>query len=378
MRAVLKQMPAALAALCAAALAGCAPQPLLDPAAPTPPLALVPIAAAGISDGRARFREILCRLNEHHGATLPDHRPCEEILHRLPGEARPRARPVNLARAALPLRLVIVPGLTAECFGALATPLPPAARHVEQLGYETSWVEVAGLASSAQNAAAVQAAIARLAEAAAGPIVLLGYSKGIGDVLQAVTDPTTARRVTAVVSLGGAVNGSPLADQASPAMLRALAALPGMACEPEHDAGLASLRRAERTGWLATTRLPAAIRYYSLASFAARERTSRILLPAWDDLALIEPRNDGQLLFYDQLLPHGTLLGYLNADHWAIALPIAREHPVLAATLVDANAFPREILLEAILKHIEEDLQGFGRERSGDAPVVTTQWLGAR
>jgi hypothetical protein len=204
MRAVLKEMPAALAALCAAALAGCAPQPLLDPAAPTPPLALVPIAAAGISDGRARFREILCRLNEHHGATLPDHRPCEEILHRLPGEARPRARPVNLGRAALPLRLVIVPGLTAECFGALATPLPLAARHVEQLGYETSWVEVAGLASSAQNAAAVQAAIARLAEAADQPIVLLGYSKGIGDVLQAVTDPTTARRVTAVVSASAA------------------------------------------------------------------------------------------------------------------------------------------------------------------------------
>jgi hypothetical protein len=101
-----------------------------------------------------------------------------------------------------------------------------------------------------------------------------------------------------------------------------------------------------------------------------------MLQPSWDDLASIEPRNDSQMLFYDQILPRGTLLGCLDGDHWAVALPIAREHPVLGATLLDQNAFPREILLEAILKQIEEDLLGRGRERSGDGPVVTTLWRG--
>ena len=71
------------------------------------------------------------------------------------------------------------------------------------------------------------------------------------------------------------------------------------------------------------------------------------------------------------MVPASTLLGYLNADHWAIGLPLVRDRPELAAQL-NRNAFPRELVLEAIVKYVEDDLQGFGRERSGDAPVVTT------
>jgi hypothetical protein len=62
------------------------------------------------------------------------------------------------------------------------------------------------------------------------------------------------------------------------------------------------------------------------------------------------------MIYYDQVIPGGTLLGYLNADHWAIGVPIARSRPTAAALLVDKNAFPREILLEALLRYIEEDL----------------------
>jgi hypothetical protein len=30
------------------------------------------------------------------------------------------------------------------------------------------------------------------------------------------------------------------------------------------------------------------------------------------------------MIFYDQLIPGSVLLGYLNADHWAVAIPINR------------------------------------------------------
>ena len=373
------RLPAVVVA--AGVLAGCTSQPLLDERAQTPPLALVPVAYAGIDDGRGRFREILCRLSEHHGALLPDHRPCEEVLHELPGEIAPRDGRVNFGGSRSGLRLVIVPGQTAACPGELGRPLRLAARHLIGLGYRVDWIEVDGSSSSADNAASIRAAILAMPSSPDRPLVLLGYSKGTSDLLEALTDPEVAARVAAVVSLGGTVNGSPLADRASDAMPDALARLPGSQCQPGDRGGLASLRRGNRVDWLATRRLPATIRYYSLASFATRERISSILRPSYDALARIDPRNDGQLLFYDQILPASTLLGYLNADHWAIGLPIARDHPELAAQ-VDRNAFPRELVLEAIVKYVEDDLQGVGRDRSGDAPVITTdvpqRWTSAQ
>ena len=57
------------------------------------------------------------------------------------------------------------------------------------------------------------------------------------------------------------------------------------------------------------------------------------------------------------VVPGGTLLGYLNADHWALAVPCARAHSTIASVLVTRNAYPREALLEAILRFVEEDLE---------------------
>jgi hypothetical protein len=339
-------------------VAGCASEPLLKDNSETPPLALVPVGEAGIVDGRGRFREIFCALNDDHGAALPDHRPCDEALHRLPGEPPASGQPVNLGPSRTGLRLVIVPGLAAECFGERALPLRYAARHVEQLGYEVSWIDVDGLSSSERNAAEISAAILAMQDTDR-PIVLLGYSKGMSDALEALADPKTSARIAAVVSVAGAVNGSPLADKASPIMLDTLAYVPGLTCDSGDRGALGSLLRSTRTEWLATHRLPATIRYYSVVSYAAREQVSGLLHSQYDDLAMIDPRNDGQLLFYDEIVPASTLLGYVNADHWAIAMPIGRDS-ALAAEFVDRNAFPREILLEAILKAIEEDLIAAG------------------
>lgn len=351
------------------ALAACAPQPLLDPRLETPPLALVAAEQANIVDRRGRFREIFCALSEDHGDELPDHRSCDQALHRLAGEPAASRAPVDLGRARIGLRVVIVPGLAAECFGERALPLRYAASHVEHLGYEVTWVDVDGLSSSTRNAAEIRAAILNMAALPDRPIVLLGYSKGATDVLKASADPTVAARVAAVVSLGGAVNGSPLADQASQALLDALAHLPGLSCEAGDRGALNSLRRSTRLAWLAAQRPSPSVRYYSLVSFADRDQISSVLRPSYDDLSMIDPRNDSQLLFYDQIVPGSTLLGYVNADHWAIAMPIVRDAG-WARGFVDRNAFPREILLEATLKQIEEDLIAAGQAKTSGPVAV--------
>ena len=107
-------------------------------------------------------------------------------------------------------------------------------------------------------------------------------------------------------------------------------------------------------------------RFYSLTSHARRAQISALLQSSYDKLSLIEPRNDGQLLIYDQIVPGGTLLGHLNGDHWATAVPLGRD-AVVADLIIDQNAFPRELLLEAVLKQIEEDLLDAAHAEAGGA-----------
>jgi hypothetical protein len=73
-------------------------------------------------------------------------------------------------------------------------------------------------------------------------------------------------------------------------------------------------------------------------------------------MSLIDGRNDSQVLSYDEIIPGSTLMGYANADHWALALPIARTHSTVGSLFVTQNAYPREALTEALLRFIEEDL----------------------
>ena len=159
-----------------------------------------------------------------------------------------------------------------------------------------------------------------------------------------------------MVSVAGAINGSPLADDAPASMLSLLKYLPGSECDEGDGGALNSLKPSIRRDFARTHELPKTVQYYSLVTFARREQISFGLRGSYDDLAKIDPRNDSQMLFYDEIIAGGALLGFVNADHWAVALPISRQRPVLAATLVNRNEFPREVLLEAIVRHVEEQL----------------------
>ena len=51
----------------------------------------------------------------------------------------------------------------------------------------------------------------------------------------------------------------------------------------------------------------------------------------------IDPLNDGQLLFIDQLIPGSALLGYVNADHWTVAIPVEEKFSGRDPALKDRN-----------------------------------------
>ena len=67
-------------------------------------------------------------------------------------------------------------------------------------------------------------------------------------------------------------------------------------------------------------------------------------------------RNDTQVIAFDQIVPGSTLLALVNADHWAIAVAVARSHPLIGGTVINRNDYPREALLEALLRYLEETL----------------------
>jgi len=134
--------------------------------------------------------------------------------------------------------------------------------------------------------------------------------------------------------------------------------MPSAECEKKDSKALETLSPANRVAWFAEHTLPEHIRYYSVVSFPDPDNISNGLQHYHKKLgALKDGRNDSQLVFYDQVIPGSTILGFFNADHRAMSVPIARQHEVSQAIFADQNDFPREIALEAILRFIEEDLE---------------------
>jgi hypothetical protein len=335
------------------AMAGCAPAPLLQPDLAAPPAILVPANVTGVVDSRARFREILCAVTPSGSG-----RDCQAMLHRLGGEAQPSGRPVGRGAPRLPLRLAIVPGYGADCFAGLVTILGDARAHLDAIGWPSIEVPVEGLSSSTRNAELIRDHLLAEPLARGERLVLIGYSKGTADMLEALARyPEIRPRVAAAVSLAGTVAGSPLADD-PPRLLPWLArSAPGSGCDAGDGGAFESLRRSTRLAALAS-HPPSSlgVPLFSLGSFTSRQDTSSVLVPMHDRLSVMDPRNDSQTLFTDQLIPGSVLLGYLNADHWAVGLPLDQARPLLAALFTDRNAFPRPAMMEAVMRIVEETL----------------------
>jgi hypothetical protein len=349
---------ASLAIVSCMLLAACASKPLLPWSADTPVLALVPAGQAGIQDKRARFREIYCAVLQAGERELPDYRPCEDALTRVGSEPNASGRPVDLGPSRRHLVAGIVAGIGYECFEKWLQSPGTVTQHVSRFGYDAMLIRVDALSSSANNAREIRDAIMAMPPEAGAPrLVLIGYSKGAPDILEAVVAyPEIRSRVAAVVSAAGAVGGSPLANDAEQYQADLLRHFPGSTCTSGDGGGVNSLRPGVRMTWLAQNPLPRDVRFYSLVTFPRPERISSILTSSYDKLSRVDARNDSQMIFYDQVVPGSTLVGYVNADHWALAVPIGRSHTTIGSLFVTENAYPREALTEALLRFIEEDL----------------------
>ena len=339
-------------------LTACAGKSLVPYTTDTPPLVLLPASEAGITDGRGRFREIACAVLEAYGRELPHYRDCEQALTRLGNEPGATGAPVDLGQSRRKLVVAFVPGIGWECFERWLGYENEFSTHAGQYGYDSHIFAVDGMSGTAHNARQIRDAIMDHAgRLQSKQLVLVGYSKGAPDLLEAVvTYPEIHPYIAAIVSVAGAVGGSPLANDAKESDLGLLRHIPESGCTTGDGHAVESLRPAVRRQWLQENPLPDSLRYYSVVTYPQPGQVSSILKSMQKKLGAIDPRNDSQVIFYDQVIPGSTLIGYLNADHWAIAVPIAENHPFIGRHFVDKNNYPRQAVLEAVLRFVEEDL----------------------
>lgn len=323
-----------------------------------PAQALSYIGAPSVYDARARFRAIFCELLDRNRQQLCMMDGCDDCLWRLSDEPRTVSGSHRLPDHDPGLTILIVPGAFSGCIEDIGAPFHEGSERLRQMGYRIESINISGLSSSARNAEIIAEAVTKQISGPSHRLILLGYSKGTTDILHfLVAYPELAFRIEAVLSVAGAVNGSPLADRYSEVEYdNWLARLFPERCQPGDRGVFDSLSRTQQFQWLATHPLPEHVRYYSLASFARYEDVQTYLRPTYKLMEKIHPMNDGQLLFIDQLIPGSTLLGYVNADHWTIAIPVKELFSKHDPALNGRDRQLRDVLFEAMVLFLAEDL----------------------
>jgi hypothetical protein len=346
------------AIVCAACATVGADSQRLEAALGQAPLVLQPATVAGIVDDRGRFREIFCAATARNRGKFPDQRECDDALVRLGSEPAGTGEPVRELRAGTLTTIVFVPGLFGECVQAIATPFADAHDHLRNAGYDVIAVDTGGRSSSAFNASMIGEQLARRI-GASDAVVVIAHSKGVSDFLEAMeahADAPWMKRIRALVSVAGVVSGTPIADSLENLFPAIGAPVPWLDC-PRRDGGaVASLTRRHRLHWLATHSLPASVKYFSIAAVPATVRSNPVFVPFSVELSAIDLRHDGQVLAQDAMLPSSRLMGFANADHWAVAMPFNRSKRLDATIFAFANAYPREVLSESVLVYVEETL----------------------
>ena len=216
------------------AMTGCASGPALPYEPDSPLTAHLPIRQAGIRDLRREFTPFFDAELEHLDFGLGT-RGAGNYLHLPPphaGAPTPRPGPSRPDAGFASTAVLIVPGFLGECLADQALPFSDGRVRERSSAYTAAYetyktglglhsieaIHVGGRAGSAANAALIDSAILTLSEdSGVASIVLVAYSKGVADTLEALAElqrrQAVPAKLQAFVSVAGAVMGTPIADR---------------------------------------------------------------------------------------------------------------------------------------------------------------------
>ena len=131
-----------------------------------------------------------------HGEDLPHYRPCDEALTLVGEESGATGSPVDLGRSKHQLIAVLVPGIGWECFKNWLDYEAEFERHITRYGFSSFLLNVDGMSGSTHNAKQIRDAIMERADSLQPEqLVLVGYSKGAPDLLEAVSEGSLWQRL---------------------------------------------------------------------------------------------------------------------------------------------------------------------------------------
>lgn len=311
------------------------------------------LAQAGVVDGRREFAAEFCRQLASDSRTAGQ--DCDQWSWPIGHAVHVPAPAMSLPKEVEPSQrvMVVIPGIFGECVASWVTPFSADYAALSELGYQVKVIPVLGRASSAQNTTILHTHLAALhADANA---VVVAYSKGLTDFMLAASQPGAAQwrdKISALVSVAGVVQGSPIADRGHRAYEVTVSGVDVPICPAADGGGVTSLTHREVmpiADAFVTSRpmFPT----YSVVAVAQRGKINPLLdgSNAW--MSEIDQRNDGQVLMEDAIIPGSTLLGVFRADHWSIALPFEQSPHVQMKPFSFNNAFPRGALIRAILAY---------------------------
>ncbi|RLQ21770.1 hypothetical protein DWB85_10810 [Seongchinamella sediminis] len=342
-----KFWPGFYCGICAALLAACSPMPETVDTADYVPLSLAPANFAGVIDRRADFRAIYCEVPT-------DPQACVQQLRRFRDEGPAQAVPTIDAARRGDFRIAVALGVGWDCVRELIDEPELPLNQLRSLGFDTRLIPVEGLSGSERNAELLFNSLkGELNDPR--PLLLVGYSKGTNDIMVALENyPQLAANTAALISVAGAIGGSPVAENDSGNTEKLLHFSPFGDCGEGDGLALESLSPRVRHAWL-KDHLPLPVPAYSLVTAPEPARVSRALRSPYKVLGVVHPLNDGALLHWDQLLPGSTLLGYANADHWAVSVPLDMSGIPLGSFLV-TNDYDRLGLWRSMLDFVIADL----------------------
>lgn len=291
------------------------------------------------SGNRAKeFSDVFCSVLKQNNPDGEELAPCPQWLETAGREDLP------LGEVSRDYRLLVIPGIFNTCVSD--NPAYAVGRKVlaEKYGVSTDILSVPN-DSSEDNAKLISDYIEEKWLSDKRPFILVGYSKGTPDIMTALAAyPPLREKVAAFISTAGASGGSPIADSLPMQLDAWMGKVKDRAgCKGNPAEGFRSLRQDVRRRFLSAHPHPY-VPTYSLAAVIPPDRVPKNAAHTYRMLSAWDPKNDGQLLRMDQIIPESAYLGMAWSDHLNMAL-------------VMGEKFPRAALLESVYRFVTEDLK---------------------